>query len=78
LRVTHGGVPAEIIVADNGSTDDSARVAAEAGAIVVPLPDRRVAQVRNEAAARARGDYLRFLTLITNWIRAGPPLRCAR
>jgi len=61
LRVTHGGVPAEIIVADNGSTDDSARVAAEAGAIVVPLPDRRVAQVRNEAAARARGDYLAFL-----------------
>ncbi|HEX5069852.1 MAG TPA: glycosyltransferase, partial [Vicinamibacterales bacterium] len=61
LREAASGAVFEIIVADNGSTDDSARVAAEAGAIVVPLPDRRVAQVRNEAAARARGEYLAFV-----------------
>ncbi|MEO8483637.1 MAG: glycosyltransferase [Acidobacteriota bacterium] len=51
----------EIIVADNGSTDRSARVAETAGAIVLSLPNRPVSQVRNAAARAARADLLGFV-----------------
>jgi GT2 family glycosyltransferase len=51
----------EIIVADNGSTDASADVARRAGALVVSLPGRAVAEVRNQAAATARADLLAFV-----------------
>lgn len=51
----------EVIVADNGSTDDSAAVAAAAGAQVVPMPGMPVAQMRNAAAARARAALLAFV-----------------
>jgi GT2 family glycosyltransferase len=54
-------VPFEIIVADNGSTDDSADVARRAGATVVSLPNRAVSDVRNQAAASAQGELLAFV-----------------
>jgi glycosyltransferase involved in cell wall biosynthesis len=54
-------VPHEIIVADNGSTDDSPRVAEAAGARVVRLPSRPVSVMRNEAAATATGEFLAFV-----------------
>lgn len=58
------GTPAdtsvEIVVADNGSTDDSADVARGAGAIVLALPGLRLGDLRNRAAAAARGDVLAF------------------
>ncbi|MBN1585124.1 glycosyltransferase [Candidatus Uhrbacteria bacterium] len=49
----------EIIVADNGSTDGTVRIAEEGGARVVPggLPSRG----RNRGAAVARGDTILFL-----------------
>ena len=77
VRATAADVSSEIIVADNGSTDDSARVAAEAGAVVISLPDRPVADVRNQAAARARGEYLAFVDadheLDRGWSSAAMP-----
>ncbi len=51
----------EIVVADNGSTDDSPAVARAAGAAVVLLPGIRVGELRNRAAATARGDVLAFV-----------------
>jgi hypothetical protein len=51
----------EIVVADNGSRDDSAGVARAAGADVISAPDRGVAALRNRAAAHARGQILAFV-----------------
>lgn len=51
----------EIIVADNGSRDNSAEVARTAGARVMELPGRSVAQLRNEAAGSAHGRFLAFV-----------------
>ncbi|MGH7855711.1 MAG: glycosyltransferase, partial [Candidatus Binatia bacterium] len=51
----------ETIVADNGSVDDSQGVAREMGAIVLELPGKRVAGLRNEGATRATGEILAFV-----------------
>ena len=52
----------EIIVIDDGSTDDSARVASEFGADVLPTSGRRgPAHARNLGAQAAEGDVLLFL-----------------
>jgi cellulose synthase/poly-beta-1,6-N-acetylglucosamine synthase-like glycosyltransferase len=51
----------EIIVADNGSRDDSPGVAARAGATVLSLPHLKVSALRNAAARQAQGDLLAFI-----------------
>jgi GT2 family glycosyltransferase len=51
----------EIIVADNGSSDDSVEVARAHGARVLVHPELTVAQLRNRAAAEASGDVLAFV-----------------
>jgi Glycosyl transferase family 2 len=64
----------DVIVADNGSTDDSAQVAISFGCRVVSLPGLPVAAVRNRAAAAARGDVLAFVDadhlLAPGWLRS--------
>jgi GT2 family glycosyltransferase len=55
------GVAYEMLVADNGSTDDSADAARAAGARVLTLPGLSVAELRNRAAREARGRYLAFV-----------------
>ncbi len=64
----------EIIVADNGSTDGSDRVGREAGATVLSLPGRAVAQLRNDAVAAARGDIIAFVDadheISPGWVRS--------
>ncbi|HYN08808.1 MAG TPA: glycosyltransferase [Vicinamibacterales bacterium] len=57
----HRPADIELVVADNGSTDESASVAREAGATVVPLPGIRLGELRNRAVAAARGDVLAFV-----------------
>jgi glycosyltransferase involved in cell wall biosynthesis len=51
----------EIIVADNGSTDDSPDVARAFEARVLTLPGLSVAALRNRAAAAAQGQVLAFV-----------------
>jgi hypothetical protein len=74
IRASAGDIPSEIIIGDNGSTDESAVAGRAAGARVLDLPDRRVAQVRNEAAQAARGEFLAFVdadhVLDAGWARA--------
>jgi hypothetical protein len=51
----------EMVVADNGSTDESAAVAEASGARVLHLPDLRVSELRNQAAAAAASDLFAFV-----------------
>ncbi len=58
---TGGADAVEIIVADNDSTDGTARVAAAHGARVVRVEKRAIAAARNGGARAARGAILAFL-----------------
>ncbi len=61
IREVLGRMPAgvdEVVVADNGSTDASARVAAGLGAIVVPAPVRGYGAAYKTGLPRATGDVL--------------------
>ncbi|HEY0789215.1 MAG TPA: glycosyltransferase family 2 protein [Thermoanaerobaculia bacterium] len=51
-------VPGEVVVVDNGSTDGSASIAAEAGARVVHEPRRGYGSAYLRGFAEARGKYL--------------------
>jgi len=51
----------EIVVVDNGSTDRTASVARERGAVVVDSTASTIAGVRNDGAARSHGAFLIFL-----------------
>lgn len=51
----------EVIVADNRSTDATARIAADRGCIVVSVERRAIGAVRNGGARNARGDILAFV-----------------
>lgn len=54
-------IQGEIVVADNGSRDDSVAVATAAGARVLSVPGRPVAEVRNRAARAARAPLIAFI-----------------
>lgn len=55
------GVPHEIIVVDDGSTDRTASIARAHGARVVSVKVRQIAAARNAGAAGAAGDLLIFV-----------------
>ena len=55
------GLRGEVIVADNGSTDPSAALAAEAGAVVVPVRGRGYGITLRTGIAAARAPYIVFL-----------------
>jgi Glycosyl transferase family 2 len=52
------GIDGEVVVADNGSSDGSAELAAVAGAVVVGEPRRGYGSAYLAGFARARGDYI--------------------
>ncbi len=52
---------AEVIVADNGSDDDTAALAIAAGAVVIHVPERGYGYACAAACAKARGDVLLFV-----------------
>jgi len=55
------GEPYELIVADDGSTDRTAAIAAHHGAILVSVAHRQIAATRNSGAREANGDWLIFV-----------------
>ncbi|HRQ06231.1 MAG TPA: glycosyltransferase [Nitrosomonas halophila] len=55
------GYSHEVIVVDNNSTDDTARLAKQAGARVVFEPVNQIARARAAGAAAATGDWFIFL-----------------
>lgn len=57
----HGPEATEVIVANNGSTDGTAGIAARRGCRVVNVVERRIATVRNGGAAIAHGATLAFV-----------------
>ena len=61
-RAYAGGEAAiETIVADNASTDRTAALGAEFGAVVVRVEKRSIAAARNAGAAAARGEVVAFV-----------------
>ena len=68
----------EIIIADNGSTDQTVQIAHSYAARVVRLPDKKtISAVRNGGVARASGDILVFLdadcTVAEDWLLGAEP-----
>jgi len=60
-RYRGGAETLEVIVADNASTDGTARVALERGCGVIPVAKRVIAAARNAGARAARGEVLAFV-----------------
>lgn len=56
--IERSGVRAEVVVADNGSTDGSQRLAADAGARVVPIPTRGYGAALAGGIRAARGRFV--------------------
>lgn len=60
------GEPYEIVVANDASTDDTARIAQEHGARVVDAGLRQIAATRNAGARASRGEMLFFVDADTH------------
>jgi glycosyltransferase involved in cell wall biosynthesis len=59
--------PEEVIVVDDGSTDDTAAVAAGLGARVISQPNGGIAASRNTGIRNASGEWLAFLDADDMW-----------
>ena len=55
------GESCEVVVADDGSTDQTGAIALQKGAIVISATHRQIAATRNSGARAARGDLLIFV-----------------
>jgi glycosyltransferase involved in cell wall biosynthesis len=71
---TSSSVSVECVVVDNGSTDRTAAIAREKGALVVESRARTIAAVRNEGVGVSSGRFLAFLdadcTVEAGWAEA--------
>jgi len=67
----------EILVIDNGSTDDTVSIAKNHGAVVHIVPNVTVAELRNFGAERAEGEILAFIdadcTVEPSWVESLTP-----
>lgn len=55
------GLDCELIVADNGSSDDGPQIASNLGARVLNLPGLKIGALRNRGVQASSGDWLAFL-----------------
>lgn len=62
--------PAEVVVVDDASTDQTSAVATEAGATVIHVTVRQIAAARNAGARAATGEFLLFVDADTTITRA--------
>lgn len=62
------GVAFEIVVGDNGLSDETRSVCEDYGAIYVPVTERNCSHARNGAMAVASGDYITFLDDDDVWL----------
>ena len=61
--------PIEVIVADDGSTDETARIASGfPGVTVLPLAHGGVSRARNLAVGASKGEWLAFLDADDTWL----------
>src|ERR1017187_3830418 len=58
IGITRAGVPGEILVADNGSTDGSQAIAEKLGARVVPVKEKGYGNALRGGIAAAKGKYI--------------------
>lgn len=62
----------EIIVVDNGSSDDSAEIVKKYPVTLIFCPDGNISKVRNAGAKVAKGDFFAFVdsdcTVMPNWL----------
>jgi hypothetical protein len=56
--IADNGIDGEVVVADNGSTDGSRQLAQDAGARVVPIPERGYGNALMGGILAARGEYV--------------------
>ena len=61
----------EVVVVDDGSTDETAAVAAELGALCIRQENRGAAAARNRGLAESKGDYIVFLDADDRLLEAG-------
>ncbi|MCC6502893.1 MAG: glycosyltransferase [Deltaproteobacteria bacterium] len=60
-EIDRAGLPVEVIVVDNGSTDRTVEIARQAGVRVLERPGIRIAAMRNAGVASSKGDLLAFV-----------------
>lgn len=60
-QYSHGASAVEVIVADNSSTDRTARIARARGCLVGPVTGRSIAASRNSGARMAAGEIIAFV-----------------
>ena len=72
--------PYEIVVADDGSTDETAEIAERHGARVVKVAHRQIAATRNSGARDAKGEFFIFVDAdtIVNATVVGAALQALR
>jgi glycosyltransferase involved in cell wall biosynthesis len=56
--IEHSGIPGEVLIADNGSTDGSREIALELGAKVVSVPEKGYGSALISGINSARGEYI--------------------
>ena len=73
--IYRSSIPVEVVVIDNGSTDDSVSVARSSGAIVSVEPNLNIGALRNRGVALSQGDVLAFVDsdheVPQDWIASG-------